>query len=135
MKHFRFSSRRGEAWQYNNYAYQVLALAFPKYANTEWIDFVQRRIFNPLSMRATFDYARAIGLGMSHSFLRRHGDLKACEDFKESTGPNRERVFQEALGDIASGGHWSEGHPNPGMAGAGGMLLNGEDMVRPGRHR
>jgi len=131
MSHFNFSAEIRKEYQYNNYVYNIMPLLFTAYANTSFIDFVQERIFDPLSIGATYNFLDAVESNkMTHSFLRKNRNLTACQEVHA----RGDFIFDaKCMGQAGSAGYWSKSD-NYGFAGAGGIVMAPTDMVRFSLH-
>lgn len=124
VRFLRCSAKLGETWQYNNEHYLVLAAIVEKVAGRPFVHFVQEEILNPVGMHsATYNATEAVQSGN-----RVDGVLSYDVDWAARKRWEGGPIPEGSLGKKASFGWWVDGD-GLAIAGAGGLIMSGEDMV------
>ena len=127
MRHLRPSTELRQAFQYNNQLYVTLSHIIPSITGIPFHQYVETHIFKPLGMiTATYNATLANLRGhRTDGFMRSGRNMTKC---KEVWKAGMQVVDKSCVGVSKGFGWWTE---TDGIfeAGAGGVIMSGNDMV------
>ncbi|KAK4687896.1 hypothetical protein P7C73_g2232, partial [Tremellales sp. Uapishka_1] len=126
MRYLKPSTEIRQTWQYNNFHYLALSHMIPTLTNISFVDYVKRRILDPLGMSSTtYNCLEARQSGQrSEGFVRVERNAKKCEALDIDR-----KVDKACTGVPESLGWWTEGD-GLSEAGMGGLISSSKDLTK-----
>ena len=129
MRYLRPSTELRQSWQYNNQHYVVLSHIIPTLTGISSHEYGKQHIFDPLGMRqTTYNSTEAKMTGhRTNAFTKSGRNLTRCAE----TWAVGHGVDESCVGEVKAYEWWTASD-GIYMAGPGGLVMSGHDMVSHG---